>query len=1260
MTGAKATARKYVSKLVCPNFKERQDEYLIYAREKGSKRHDEFLGYILKRIQEWLRLDNCTETQAEIEGGRIDGLLQCGGTYVVVEVKSYPFADIDEDKYCNTQWTRTYIADYEQLLIYAHKLRTKLTTNAKIRALLIYRGLPGKSNTIFIVEPSLDEHLEEVYKKTPSGSKETHEIYKPGPECLRCVHDSCPIRTEVQDLIGSKVGNRTGKSTTSPTDNRNSVEALYQELFLTEWCLARHGTRCVKCGPFYFALSQTTLHLDDMPLTHLHIQHAINRLKMHNSLDKVIEEWLDQGLLIEEECDKYNNVLKKLKKAGDAVYHAEGVSRLDYFLLLELLSLDANLAEESYRSLRCYRTFHGKVSQLLRNLAALPSERRTFEGYYLPTIVDRILPPTVDIRSAVSELSLNSNDSEGSLAIILNSLTDEKGNRITTLTRFQLEAIKSMLKHRDNSLVILTAPPGAGKTVAFMTYALLRALKEGGKVIIMYPTKKLALQQLQQLYYTLEELTRELKEKNPTVHIKLAVLDGDSPRSRSSVKKDANVRSLKCEKGNQDLRYNRYGDVTCGGKPVDWFTEVEEEAKDATIIVTNHNKLSSVLLKGSLGEELARGAVAIIVDEAHTILDPELLDFFTALLHRMFLMRCCRAGESGCNECNWPVLVLSSATITSSGLPLSDCISANPEKITLRSVGALERVASASSESHKFAKEVKELLLGEELANKFSVEVIDYYEILARRGADVNTHRKLTAPMVLFTMPEESYTGTVEEAVVSLALASGARRDKRLLPYFSSVIFIDSKETIGEIAHYVTNRLLKQEKSPADKTLTKPLFPGGINTRGYEEIKALLLSRGQHNDYMLSTYLHLPLFCTRLRDLKDALKTAAEQYENPPVATQQNEEQNKNQYPDQNLTPCYINAYKVAEDLLGDADIRQISQRRHLLIHHADLKKAERYDVERRLEQPGSWDVVLATSTLELGVNLRGVAVVGQLGVPPLAESAIQRFGRGGRDRETLHTALGILFARHTGEDVALINEDYAISRLFAYKRTPLQPRNEDRIISIEELVAYQWLNNNQQINLATSKVQTSLEWLNQTGLFNDMEDRILTMSQLLQNIPTNPTYPRMLKNIVQQIFNTINKICSYNSNDRLTELLCQRIKKEQDVLRYSWEVYFSIDKISPNIPNNNQREKLLRDLGELRAHLRYLLGLLSRSEYEVKDKYKYKVLTYALVPPMPHPYLVQPTIVAYKIDARGRSSGSVDISGGYVNARPLKVDRYR
>jgi hypothetical protein len=777
MTGVKELARKHVSRLVCPAFKEKSDSYVAYARQEAARRHDDFLEKVVPEIPKWLGLDGCKRVEISIkEGetrGNIDAALQCGDTYVVIEAKSYPFADIDEQKYCETQWTRTYVADYEQLVLYAYKVQKKLGAGAKVRAVLVYEGYAKNKDALFIIEPSLDDKsIEGLVVASAKG-----DVYKPGPECLRCSIEKCPVRGEMQKLIEEFSGAE------RHSDKGNDLERAYQELFLIEWCLARHGTRCIKCGPFYFALSQTTIHTDDLPLTNLHIEYALRRISDKSSLDKLYRD----GVLIEEDCDRYRVALSKIQKIGENVFFAKDITRLDYFLLIELLSLAGELysgvssLDALKEALRCYRTYHGKVAQLLRNVAALPSERRTLEGYFLPVIVDRIPTPNVEIDKALERLAKDASINRDHLELVLRSLRDENGRQIQALNDFQVEALKRLLNKRGNTLTIISAPPGVGKTLVFMIYALYRALEEpDGKILIMYPTKKLAVQQLQQLYYTLEELNEKLKQRQKEV-LGLAVLDGDSPPSEQDIVDGIEVRSLACGSGGV-LKYSGKK-VVCEGANttvVEWFSETEEGAFDKQIIVTNPYKLSSLLLKPSQASIDVRKISAIIIDEAHTVLDAETLDFLTALLHRILILRCggsqAHVGSSSnadltAGDCTIPTLILSSATITSSGLPLSSILTQQIENITLRSIGALERVVAASGETLSFAKKLAELLLGTGLT--YQLDAIDYYELLKSIKA---AQRKLVAPMVLFTMPEESYTGTVQEAVVTLALVAGARR----------------------------------------------------------------------------------------------------------------------------------------------------------------------------------------------------------------------------------------------------------------------------------------------------------------------------------------------------------------------------------------------------------------------------------------------------------------------------------------------------
>jgi len=63
--------------------------------------------------------------------------------------------------------------------------------------------------------------------------------------------------------------------------------------------------------------------------------------------------------------------------------------------------------------------------------------------------------------------------------------------------------------------------------------------------------------------------------------------------------------------------------------------------------------------------------------------------------------------------------------------------------------------------------------------------------------------------------------------------------------------------------------------------------------------------------------------------------------------------------------------------------------------HHGSLAREMRFDVERRLRS-GELRVVVATASLELGIDIGSVDLVVQLGSPRAISVALQRIGRSG------------------------------------------------------------------------------------------------------------------------------------------------------------------------------------------------------------------------------------------------------------------------
>lgn len=94
------------------------------------------------------------------------------------------------------------------------------------------------------------------------------------------------------------------------------------------------------------------------------------------------------------------------------------------------------------------------------------------------------------------------------------------------LYRHQAEGIQSAL--RDQHTIVCTGT-GSGKSLCFLIPVLQRAVAEGKKSLLLFPTKALAQDQLvklQGILYQNSELAR---------HIRAATLDGDTPHSQRSL-----------------------------------------------------------------------------------------------------------------------------------------------------------------------------------------------------------------------------------------------------------------------------------------------------------------------------------------------------------------------------------------------------------------------------------------------------------------------------------------------------------------------------------------------------------------------------------------------------------------------------------------------------------------------------------------------------------------------------------------------------
>jgi ATP-dependent helicase Lhr and Lhr-like helicase len=92
-------------------------------------------------------------------------------------------------------------------------------------------------------------------------------------------------------------------------------------------------------------------------------------------------------------------------------------------------------------------------------------------------------------------------------------------------------------------------------------------------------------------------------------------------------------------------------------------------------------------------------------------------------------------------------------------------------------------------------------------------------------------------------------------------------------------------------------------------------------------------------------------------------------------------------------TLVFVNTRRMAERVAG-----QLSERlgeEHVTAHHGSMSKELRLDAEQRLKR-GALKVLVATASLELGIDIGNVDLVCQLGSPRSIASFLQRVGRSG------------------------------------------------------------------------------------------------------------------------------------------------------------------------------------------------------------------------------------------------------------------------
>ena len=113
-------------------------------------------------------------------------------------------------------------------------------------------------------------------------------------------------------------------------------------------------------------------------------------------------------------------------------------------------------------------------------------------------------------------------------------------------------------------------------------------------------------------------------------------------------------------------------------------------------------------------------------------------------------------------------------------------------------------------------------------------------------------------------------------------------------------------------------------------------------------------------------------------------------------------------------TIIFVNSRRIAERLAGA--INELAGEQLARAHHGSLAAAQRSEIEEQLKA-GRLRALVATSSLELGIDMGAVDLVIQIEAPPSVASAMQRIGRAGHHVGA--ASEGVIFPKYRADLIA-------------------------------------------------------------------------------------------------------------------------------------------------------------------------------------------------------------------------------------------------
>jgi ATP-dependent Lhr-like helicase len=145
-------------------------------------------------------------------------------------------------------------------------------------------------------------------------------------------------------------------------------------------------------------------------------------------------------------------------------------------------------------------------------------------------------------------------------------------------------------------------------------------------------------------------------------------------------------------------------------------------------------------------------------------------------------------------------------------------------------------------------------------------------------------------------------------------------------------------------------------------------------------------------------------------------------------------------------TLIFVNSRRLAERLA--ARLNELAEEELVRAHHGSIAREQRLEIEEQLKQ-GRLPALVATSSLELGIDMGAIDLVVQVEAPPSVASGMQRIGRAGHS--VGEKSVGRIFPKFRGD---LVEAAVVVERMLAgaIEETRI-PRNPLDVLA-QQLVA--------------------------------------------------------------------------------------------------------------------------------------------------------------------------------------------------------------